>query len=179
VTIFSPNYTLQILHTKSSLHSRPYRTELSTGHCTACFMTASCPWFTASQLLVFTTDSSSNQSQNYVTTDGRSARLSWNEAPIWGLRPGFYYCQTFAGLLMSGAVSDEKMGLPFATAAGLRQCSHSRARVPWYSWPYFTVSDSRLPQPGGSNPRIYILSADHIENIFHSCIATQFPRNVL
>jgi hypothetical protein len=26
-----------------------------------------------------------------------------------------------------------------------RQHSHSRVRVPWDSWPYFTVSDSRLP----------------------------------
>jgi hypothetical protein len=29
-------------------------------------------------------------------------------------------------------------------------------RVPRDSWPYFTVSDSRLPQPGGSGPRVYI-----------------------
>jgi hypothetical protein len=28
-----------------------------------------------------------SQSQNYVTTDGQSASLSWNKAPIWGLRP--------------------------------------------------------------------------------------------
>jgi hypothetical protein len=35
------------------------------------------------------------------------------------------------------------MGLSFTTAAGARQRSHSR--VPWDSWPYFTVSDSRLP----------------------------------
>jgi hypothetical protein len=32
-----------------------------------------------------------------------------------------------------------------AIAAGARQRSHSRVRVPWVSWPYFTVSDSRLP----------------------------------
>jgi hypothetical protein len=37
-------------------------------------------------------------------TDGQSASLSCNKAPIWGLRPGFYYCQTVAGLLMWGAV---------------------------------------------------------------------------
>jgi hypothetical protein len=29
--------------------------------------------------------------------------------------------------------------------AGPRQHSHSRVRTPWDSWPYFTVSDSRLP----------------------------------
>jgi hypothetical protein len=31
---------------------------------------------------------------SYVTTDGQSASLSWNKAPIWGLRPDLYYCQT-------------------------------------------------------------------------------------
>jgi hypothetical protein len=34
-----------------------------------------------------------NQSQNYVTTDDQSASLSWCQAPIWGLRPDFYYCR--------------------------------------------------------------------------------------
>jgi hypothetical protein len=44
------------------------------------------------------------ESESYVTTDGQLARLSWNEAPIWGLRPDFYYCWTVAGLLC-GALS--------------------------------------------------------------------------
>jgi hypothetical protein len=54
------------------------------------------------------------QSQSYVTTDGQSASLSWNKAPIWGLRPDLYYCMTVAGLLMWGALSDERTGLSFA-----------------------------------------------------------------
>jgi hypothetical protein len=33
-----------------------------------------------------------------------SASLSWNKAPIRGLRPDLYYCQTVAGLLMWGAL---------------------------------------------------------------------------
>jgi hypothetical protein len=38
---------------------------------------------------------------------------------------------------------------------GPRQRSHSRVRVPRVNLlPYFTVSDSRLPQPGGPGPRI-------------------------
>jgi hypothetical protein len=37
------------------------------------------------------------------------------------------------------------MGLLFTIAAGPRQHGHSRVRVPWDLWPYFTVSDSRLP----------------------------------
>jgi hypothetical protein len=41
-------------------------------------------------------------------------------------------------------------------AAGTCQRSHSRVRVPRDSWPNSTFSDSRLPQPGGPGPRIYI-----------------------
>jgi hypothetical protein len=50
---------------------------------------------------------------------GQSASLSWCQAPIWDLRPEFYYYQTVAGLLMWGALSDERTGLPFTSAAGL------------------------------------------------------------
>jgi hypothetical protein len=71
-------------------------------------------------------------SESYITTYGQSASLSWNKAPIWGLRPDFYYCQTVAGLLMWGALSDERTGL--SSTAGTRQHSHFRIRVPWNSW---------------------------------------------
>jgi hypothetical protein len=91
-----------------------------------------------------------------VTTDDQLASLSWCQAPIWGLRPNFYYCQTVAWLLMWGSVSDERTGLPFTITAGPRQRSHSWVLVPRDSWPYFTVSDSRLPQPGGPCPWVYI-----------------------
>jgi hypothetical protein len=86
-----------------------------------------------------------NQSQIYITADGQPASLSWNKAPIWGLRTDLDYCLTVAGLLVWGALSDERTGLPFTIATGPRQSSHFRVRVPWDSWPYFTVSDSRLP----------------------------------
>jgi hypothetical protein len=39
------------------------------------------------------------------------ASLSWCQAPIWVPRPDFYYYQTVAGLLMWGALYDERMGL--------------------------------------------------------------------
>jgi hypothetical protein len=55
-----------------------------------------------------------SQSQSNVTTDGQSASLSWNKAPIWGLRPDLYYWMTVAGLLMSAALSDERTCLSFA-----------------------------------------------------------------
>jgi hypothetical protein len=85
-----------------------------------------------------------SESESYVTIDGQSASLSWNKAPIWDLRPDLYYCQTVAGLLMSGAFSYERTGLSITLAAGPRQRSHSRVRVPCGSRPYFTVSDSRI-----------------------------------
>jgi hypothetical protein len=73
---------------------------------------------------------SESESESYVTTDGQSASLSWNKAPIWGLRGDFYYCRIIAGLLKWGALSDERTGLSFTIAAGFRQRSHSRVRVP-------------------------------------------------
>jgi hypothetical protein len=48
------------------------------------------------------------QRQNYVTIDGQSASLSWKKAPIWGLGPDHYYCQTVVGVLMwDGSVVSE------------------------------------------------------------------------
>jgi hypothetical protein len=80
--------------------------------------------------------------ESYITTDDQSTSPSWNKASIWGLRQDSYYCQTVSGLLMWGALSDERTGL-FTIAAGPRQHSHSWVRVPLDSWLYFTVSDIR------------------------------------
>jgi hypothetical protein len=33
---------------------------------------------------------SPTESESYITTDGQSDSLSWNKAPVWGLRPDFY-----------------------------------------------------------------------------------------
>jgi hypothetical protein len=60
--------------------------------------------------------------KSYVTIDCPSVSQSWNKAPIWGLQPYFYYCQTVVSLLMLGALSDERMGLSFTIAAGPCQC---------------------------------------------------------
>jgi hypothetical protein len=95
------------------------------------------------------------QSQSYLTIDGQSASLSWYQAPIWGLQQDLYYW-SFSGLLMWGALSEERTGLSFTIAAGPCQRNHSCVRVTWDSWPYFTFSDSRLPQPGGPGSRIYV-----------------------
>jgi hypothetical protein len=50
---------------------------------------------------------------------------------------------TVAGLLIWGALSHERTGLPFAIATGPRQRSHFRVRVPWDSRPYFLLSQIR------------------------------------
>jgi hypothetical protein len=76
--------------------------------------------------------------------------------PSGAPRADLHYCQTFAGLLMWGALSDERTGLSFTIAAGHRQRSHSRVRVSRDSQTYSTILDSRLPQPGGPGVSIYI-----------------------
>jgi hypothetical protein len=70
------------------------------------------------------------ESESYVTTDGQPASLSWNEAPIWGLRPDLYYLCDSYGLFLVGRLL-------------WRDCQRnlSRVQVPWDLRPYFTVSD--------------------------------------
>jgi hypothetical protein len=48
------------------------------------------------------------------------------------------------GLILWGALSDERTGLSFVYAASSCQSSVSWVWVPWDSRPYFTVSDLRL-----------------------------------
>jgi hypothetical protein len=50
-------------------------------------------------------------SSSYIVTDGQSASLSWCWAPIWGLWPDFYYCQTFAVFMLWGALPVKRTGL--------------------------------------------------------------------
>jgi hypothetical protein len=113
-------------------------------------------WQCSSRLLITYSDLRLTQSQNYVTTDGLSASFSWSQAPIWGPWLDFYYCQTVPGLLMWGSLSDERSDLSFTIPTGPCQRNHSRVRVPRDSWWYFTVSESRLPQPGGPGRRIHV-----------------------
>jgi hypothetical protein len=58
--------------------------------------------------------------------------MSWREAPIWDLRPIFpilslIIFRHFLGLLMWGALSDEKSGLYFSVFAAHRQRSLSQS----------------------------------------------------
>jgi hypothetical protein len=62
-------------------------------------------------------------------------------------------------IVICNILSHERICLSFTIAAGPRQRSHSQVRVQLNSRPYFTVSDRRVPQTGGSGPRIYIPQA--------------------
>jgi hypothetical protein len=78
-----------------------------------------------------------SESDSYVTTDGQSASLTWYKAPIWGLRPDFYFGTeygirlTITFLIPWGALSDERTGLSFVCAPGPCHRSLSRVLVPW------------------------------------------------
>jgi hypothetical protein len=91
--------------------------------------------------------------QSYVTTDGQSASLSWNKAPLWGLRPDFYYCLTVASLLMWGALSDERTGLSFARVRPvILSLSLSLILRPTVSWPVCLG----IKHPSGDYDQIFI-----------------------
>jgi hypothetical protein len=78
-----------------------------------------------------------------LLTVGRSVSLSVEPHLVFTTR---YLLQFDSyGLLFWGSLSDERVGLSLVYAAGHRQRSLSGVRVIWDSWPYFTVSDLRLP----------------------------------
>jgi hypothetical protein len=78
-------------------------------------------------------------------------RLTVSKPIILGVEPHlalmtrYLLFLTLAILLFWGALSDESTGLSCVYVAGPWQRNPSRVRVPWDSWPYFTVSDLRLP----------------------------------
>jgi hypothetical protein len=41
-----------------------------------------------------------SESESYITTVSQSASLSWNKAPIWGLRPDIYLSLTITALFL-------------------------------------------------------------------------------
>jgi hypothetical protein len=57
-------------------------------------MLTSCTLLDWVNITTTTTTTTLNPSLSYVTPDGQSVSLSWCQAPIWGLRPDFYYFQT-------------------------------------------------------------------------------------
>jgi hypothetical protein len=66
-----------------------------------------------------------SKSKSKLCYDRRSAGQSvLEQSTHLGLRPDLDYCLTVAGLLIWGALSNERTGLSFAIATGPRQRSH-------------------------------------------------------
>jgi hypothetical protein len=97
-------------------------------------------------------------------TDSQLASLSWCQVPVWGLQPDFYYHQTVAGLLMQGALSDERMGLPFTIAAGPRQHSQKFTLRLW-RWRHVTPKSGSIWIPQCYNSTDCTLRSHRCKNI--------------
>jgi hypothetical protein len=83
----------------SPLLATDLNTETSTSdHCEVFlpFLVQS-PWNIGTQLKLFSAES---ESESYITTNSQSASLSWNKAPIWGLRPYIYLSLTITALFL-------------------------------------------------------------------------------
>jgi hypothetical protein len=75
---------------------------------------------------------SRNQSQVKVKVTLRLT-VSQSVSPGVEPQPEIYYSSTVTVLFLWGVLSDERTGLSFVYAAGPRQRSLSRVRVPWHS----------------------------------------------
>jgi hypothetical protein len=85
-----------------------------------------------------------SQSQSHIATDGQSISRSLCRVPS-GLMTRYLLLFDSYGTVFVWRPLWREDGSVFLYAAGPRQRSLSRVRVPWGSWPYFTVSDFRLP----------------------------------
>jgi hypothetical protein len=99
------------------------------------------------------------RSQSYFTTDGLQPVTSSSRRAPWDPRPIYFFNLTLRGYspcVTSSLMSGWNCRLQLLLAQ--LQRSHSRVRVPRESWSHCasTVADSRLPEPGGPGPRIYI-----------------------
>jgi hypothetical protein len=65
----------------------------------------------------------------------------------------------------------KRMGLSFTTAAGPRQRIHSQVRAVEDSWRHFTVSDSRLPQPGVQVP-VFISPRNRVAQLYSPALGS-------
>jgi hypothetical protein len=96
------------------------------------------PWNLGTQLKILLSPKSKSHCH------WRLVSKSWCRAPSGAHNQIFITVWQLRSFLWS-ALSVERAGLFFVYAAGPCQRSLSRVRVPWYSRPYFTVSDLRLP----------------------------------
>jgi hypothetical protein len=84
---------------------------------------------------------------------GQSVLVS---SPHLGLKTRYLLLSDNCGFVDIGRPLWREDGPVFYNCCCLRQRSHCQVRVPRGSWPRFTVSDLRLPHPGGPGHCIYI-----------------------
>jgi hypothetical protein len=91
--------------------------------------------------------------RSYITTDGRSASISWYRAPLWDLRPDITSCRNVAVCNLWSCI----WGAPSLTRGRVSnlQCNHSMVRVA-QNRNHTLLSRLRLPQLGGQGSRFYI-----------------------
>jgi hypothetical protein len=140
----SLNHTLQILHinkvfnshAKSSQANLLYSSVLLGPICSllACFF--ACFWRYYS--LVTALNWTGIKIKVKVTL-----RLTVCQSVSFGdeLMTRYFYSLTVTTLFFWGAISDDRTGLYFVHAAGIASVVFLGSRVPWDSWPYFTLSD--------------------------------------
>jgi hypothetical protein len=139
-----------------------------------------------------TSFSLTSDSESYITTDGQSASLSWNKAPIWGLRPDFYtvrrlrVCWCVALSLTRGWVCPLQLLLALASAVifasesrGTREhilLSQIRdfpfRRLLWLAgsrWRYSTPPPHGVPLPRSGFRIMWLRDAPPEKNVFQSC----------
>jgi hypothetical protein len=102
-----------------------------------------------------------------------SVSLSWSQVPIWGPTLDLVLLWDSWRFVEVERPSWQEKNLSFAIAAGARQRSHSRVRVQSVSWPYFTVSDSRIPNLDGQVP-VFISSRNRVAQLYPQALGSLF-----
>jgi hypothetical protein len=107
-------------------------------------------WIASERRLTYESESELYYDRRSV---GQSVLVS---SPHLGLMTRFLLLSDHCGFVDMGRPLWREDASVVYNCCCLRQRSHSQVRVPRGSWPHFTVSDLRLPQPGGPGPCIYI-----------------------
>jgi hypothetical protein len=115
------------------------------------------PKFLASHFLQLPTNSVTTEVKIKVILRPTVSRpVSPGVKPLSGSQDQIFVTLTVMGLLMWGTLSDKRTGVSVIIVSGPCQHNCFWVQIDGDSLPYFTVSDSILPQPGVPGPHIYI-----------------------